>query len=410
MNLVAPAVGWSSDIISSRRPLKLAGILCCLVSYVMMLIGVQSDDYYLFAAGTVMDHLGVVFLITMLNVCCIDWGTSLRSTNVLSGINTLFQLIGAAVGYLVAGAAFPLKKSNGFFYVGIVVSSIQFLILLLLPSSNYELINPAKTYGTSPTKKALLSSKLTRTMEDTTIESDSNKNDSAGSDFPEMNTDYHSLLLKYRDLLIVTSVRFAFFMGIGALTNNLLYYIEDRIKSSEEPAMILSMCAIVALLFTMIALAPSIWVCGEIGTLKSVWISTVVLATLLVIYPWNTSLQVIYVLSAFLGSVQGLNAVSDLVLVGQCIPDEKDRARDIAFWSVSQSLGLAIGSAIFGSLLNYIGKTGHRSRDDGRVVYSFDGYLALFWTSAGILLISSFALFLVRNKTAYETSKGSGKS
>ena len=97
-NLAAPFVGRASDMLGRRRILKVVGIAVCLLSYVTMLIGVVSSDYVLFAFGTVLDHIGVVLIITMLNVCCIDWGKGLRSTNALSGVNTLFQIAGAATG------------------------------------------------------------------------------------------------------------------------------------------------------------------------------------------------------------------------------------------------------------------------------------------------------------------------
>ena len=416
-NLAAPIVGRASDMLGSRRTLKLVGIVVCLLSYVTMLIGVVSSDYVLFAFGTVLDHIGVVLIITMLNVCCIDWGKGLRSTNALSGVNTLFQIAGAATGYLIAGAAFPIDGSNVYFYIGIVASALQILTVLVIPGERYIVHSGVIRRGAgSPagsTTRSLLprendgDTTTTTTMKSTTTEDYNTLRGPASASArgaQGSGNERSAFLAKYRDLGIVTGVRFAFFMGIGALTNNLLYYIEDRIRSSEDPELDLSVCAVVALAFTVASLPPAIWLCGRIGTLKSVWASTLALCAILIVYPLNTSRAIVFVLSALLGSVQGISAVADLVLVGQCIPDQKDKARDIASWSVSQSLGLAIGSAIFGSLLNAIGKTDHKSADGGRVVYSAAGYCALFWTSAAILTLSSFALFGVRNKAAYATT------
>ena len=438
MNLLAPLMGRASDALGSRLPLTLAGILVCLVSYAMQYGGVVTDSYDTFAVGTVFDHLGVVAIITMLNTSCIEWGGgSLRATNVLSGISTLFQLVGAACGYSIAGAIMPVTDGNGFFIIGIGLSAFQALTLLVLPREKFRsTVHDSSTAGDADETKLLKdmsdgNSSSTHTEVSANVEEESptskalldHADHRGGARYESIDAESAAGLQDawtqgenedparpvfasgsvYRDLLIVTGVRFAFFMGVGALTNNLLYYIEDR-TSSSQPELTLSMCALVALLSTIMSLPVAVWLCGKLGTLKSVWVSTVALSLVLVMYPLNTSRALLFIFASFLGSAQGIGAVADLVLVGQCIPDERNKARDIAFWSVSQSLGLAVGSAIFGWILNLIGKTDRRSADGGRVVYSATGYTVLFWTSSLLLLLSSFALFWVRAPAAYETT------
>ena len=449
MNLLAPAMGRASDALGSRLPLTLAGTLVCLLSYAMQLGGVTADSYPTFAAGTVLDHLGVVAIITMLNTCSIEWGGSLRATNVLSGTNTLFQLVGAACGYSVAGAIMPIDDGNGFFLVGIGLSAAQALTLLALPRERFRSArqHPARrgraADGTgdektlldgterassssspppappppaaagppaeeeSPTSKALLEDAGAAGGRYESIDAEAAGPPPWRGGGDEATRRSAGAGGAYRDLLIVTCVRFAFFMGVGALTNNLLYYIEDR-TSSPTPELTLSMCALVALLSTILSLPAAVWLCGRCGTLRSVWLSTLALSAVLLLYPLNTSRALLFAFAALLGGAQGVGAVADLVLVGQTIPDERNKARDIAFWSVSQSLGLAVGSAVFGWVLNLVGKTHRRSADGGRVVYSAAGYTCLFWTSAAMLFCSSFALFWVRAPAAYETTRARG--
>ena len=328
------------------------------------------------------------------------------------------QIIGAGVANVLVGMYIPVDKSDAFFNV-VSLSCLAFVLLYAAaPRDIFLVVRGTGTprQGTEEDRRQLLPPTMGMADNEGRLSEGDDEGSSLSSESSWWRWGWHCTLSgmrafmspSYHDFRLVVIARFAFFLGLAAIMNNLLYFIEDRIQDADGDATaVMAQIAMVSITITLASIYPSVMLSNRFGAASATLLGTVLMCVSMLIFPFATRAGFLYCLAFGWASAQALFGVADLALIGIVLPDESKRARDIGIWSLSSSLASSLGGTLFGVLLQTVGRTNqhsHASDSDGRMVYSLWGYIAVFWGGVLIASTSGICLLFIENEKCFRRS------
>lgn len=428
--LLAPYFGFLSDGFGSRRPLIIVGALTICGSLAGMIISVtgvlsshrSTASFVLYCISYVASVVGQIMLNVSFSGVVADYGNLLpEKLGTISSLWSLFQLVGAALGYISAGLLFPVSKdgiySPNFYYflTGLVI--IANIGLCYLPRELLAL--PKQEQEQEP------ETELAHDM----IENNININDgnsgvssieiavatTASSKCTCTSDPRFTRLVailsgwfcssEYSAYRMVCLSRLIFFFGLGVFATMTLFFFEDQTDAGNDAAQMYSYIALISLVASVLAVIPAGKLCDRYGVGLVAAVGGVVMASVLAIMPFFSSTTIIMIIVPFYGLAQQFYNVGDLGLVVESVPHDSTRARDMGAWSAGQSIGTAIGSAFAGFAISFfheessttsgpfpLAPSSSSESTMTRIPYSKLGYQVVFLAAATTMILSSLII------------------
>ena len=154
------------------------------------------------------------------------------------------QIIGAGVANVLVGMYIPVDKSDAFFNV-VSLSCLAFVLLYAAaPRDIFLVVRGTPRQGTEEDRRQLLSPTMSMADNEGRLLEDDDEGSSLSSESSWWRWGWHCtrsgmrafMSPSYHDFRLVVIARFAFFLGLAAIMNNLLYFIEDRIQDADGDA------------------------------------------------------------------------------------------------------------------------------------------------------------------------------
>ena len=405
---LAPVIGSISDRYNSRRPLILIGAIVITVGLVGLLLSVSSGDrsqasFFFFCVSYLILSAGYAFLSVSFAGLVADFGTLLpEKVGTISGIWSLFQIIGSALGYIMQGVVLPVSRDNHEFYyflIGLVIIS-NICLLHFLP-------------------RKMLKVETTEENSNTTQEQDDSL-PCHTSMFLTLSEWYSSSL--YSSFRYVILSRFLFYAGLGVFSAMILYFFEDQTNAGKNANAMMTYVAMISLVSSLLAVWPAGFLSDKFGSGIVAALGSILMSIFLGTMSFQQNVTIIMLLVPIYGIAQQGYNVGDLSMVIQSIPNEKTKARDMGAWNAISAFGQALGSALSSSMISFF----HEDRNIGtspsssgnfspsssssvdagsnggdlqtRVPYKRQGYELVFLSASVMMLISCGVLCIASSR------------
>jgi len=373
-NGAAPIIGRISDQYG-RRPLMLTGAGILTFGLVGLCVAVSSGrntfSFVLFCISYLTQSTGLTVLSVSFAGLLADFGKILPDkVGALGGVFSFFNILGAALGFVIQGTVLPVQFNDHRFYFWLVGLVVVFNIgLLRVPP---ELL------------------KITLSKE--TIVQEKNY-----SVFTEWMSE------EYAAWRFVLLSRFFFFCGMGVFGALMLYYLEDCTSAGSAAPTMYSYIALVSLASSLLAIWPSSVITDTFGTATAAGVGGTFMAMFMAIVVQLSSIKIILCIVPVYGIGQMFYNVGDMGLVIQSIPNDESKAQDMGAWSASSSFGSALGSVFASVTISWFHVTKNSSQpfelapsssssSNGgvpqRIAYQSIGYEVVF-TMAMVFMIGS---------------------
>ena len=399
-SILAPLFGTLSDRFGSRRPLMVAGALATMgaiagmLAAVSGLLGARSTvAFLLYCVCYIVMQIGLTCLNVSFSGILADYGKLLPAKmGTIGGLWSLFNLAGAALGYVLSGMVLPVDAdSHVFYYVLAVVMGVANLGLVRLPTVllRTETATTAKTSSAS-TANAVHRHPIKHML-------------SAWLCAPE-----------YAAFRMVCLSRLIFFFGLGVFATMMLFFFEDQTDAKSDASKVYASVALISLACSLAAVVPAGKLSDKFGMGPVAAVGGCVMAGMLAGMSSMSTTTAIMCVVPLYGIGQQFYNVGDLGLVIQSVPRDDTRARDMGAWSAGQAVGQAWGSAFAGFAISYFHEAppahaaaGSSSSSpspapaspshpgvEQRLPYSRLGYQVVFLTAAAAMVLSCFVVWL----------------
>ncbi len=160
---------------------------------------------------------------------------------------------------------------------------------------------------------------------------------------------------RHADFFWVFVTRFLFNMGQYTIQEFLQYYVCDLIDTGGIPASEATSMLLMPMLFVALFTAYGGGVLSDrMGGRRKifVYVSGAVMAVSSIISTFNRSFAITFVLCVFFGGAFGLFGSVDFALVCDVLPNEAERAKDMALWHIALVMPQFIAVPISGGILD----------------------------------------------------------
>ena len=160
---------------------------------------------------------------------------------------------------------------------------------------------------------------------------------------------------QHADFFWVFITRFLFNMGQYTIQEFLQYYVCDLIDTGDIPASEATSMLLMPMLFVALFAAYSGGVLSDrLGGRRKifVYVSGAVMALSSIVSTFNRSFGITFMLCVFFGAAFGLFGSVDFALVCDVLPNEADRAKDMALWHIALVMPQFIAVPISGGILD----------------------------------------------------------
>ena len=417
-NVLAPLFGVLSDRYGSRRPLMLAGALAMMGAIAGMLAAVSgllggrsTAAFVLYCACYVLMNVGWTCLSVSFSGVLADYGKLMPAKlGTLSGIWSLFKIIGATLGFLLAGIVLPVKAdSHAFYYVLAVMMAVANLGLMRMPN---VLLRTKTTAATSATPPAATAGSLAPAAPASSSTCSSN-----------LRQVRHMLSAwlcasEYAGFRLVFLGRLMFYCGLGTFAATTLFFFEDQTDAKSNASRYYTYVALISLATSLASVFPTGLLSDKFGMGPVAVVGGGLMAVMLAVMSFLSTTTAIMCIVPLYGLGQQFYNVGDLGLVVQSVPRDDTRARDMGAWSAGEAMGQALGSAFAGFAISFFhealpapdtaaplspspASASASASDAGkRLPYSRLGYQVVYLAGSAAMVLSCFVVQLAVRRVA----------
>ncbi len=406
-HLLGPIIGDLSDKFGRRRVIHVgAGIVTAGVCGLAVAVYIRSlTGFVFYCLSYLVTQTGYVVVLTGFQTLVADFGAAIPSKlGAISGLWGLYQLLGSLLSYVIAGVVFPVTdKAHGFylFMLGLVLCSN--IALARIPT---RLTSLRTAIGSADALQFSSRGSLNNPVAGADRKELGEEQERLGGEAAE-EQDLDGVGLascggavttwwqhdRYYGFRAVILARFLYFYFVGVFGAYALYFLQDCTDATNATA-----AYTLIAVFSMAGSLLAVWPAGKLsdysGPLSCSVFGSLLIGILMSVISFFDKILIFLIIIPVYGIAQQFYNVGDLALVCAALPFGKQSSRDIGLWGVVQNLGQAIGAAISGVTLTYVGKTGDttHANDADRAKYSRSGYTAIFLPAAGICVLSAAVL------------------
>jgi MFS family permease len=153
------------------------------------------------------------------------------------------------------------------------------------------------------------------------------------------------------DFAWVLLTRLVMMLGISTIQTFLFFYMRDAVGAAHPEQQTTNFVIIVSLTSLISALGAG-WLSDRYGRKRMVYISGGLMALVGLIFIVTHSLPIVLAAGGLLGVGYGAYFCVDWALVADVLPSQKDFARDIGVWNISNALPGLLAPVIAGPLID----------------------------------------------------------
>ena len=193
--------------------------------------------------------------------------------------------------------------------------------------------------------------------------------------------------------------------------------MENHIKHKGMKGInVAGFAAVTAIIIAIVLAVPVGHIAKRVGAVPTVVVSSFLMAGLMCPYGFIETISELMMLSVAFGTALVCFCIADITLIVQTLPDQSMSGQDIGLWNMFQYIGVAIGGAFSGPVLTayatpmpntteFITEYGDGGQSGGGTYYAVAGYRIVYFTAAGVGLMSCFFVYLAHTALIDEMAR-----